>query len=62
LHGRKLLGNDLQRNPVDMPGLRGHPQFRKRLSRSAESRKQNEWKTCGNNRWRCSWAESGVSP
>ena len=40
LHGRKLLGNDLQRNPVDLPGLRGHPQFRKRLSRCAESRKQ----------------------
>ena len=40
LHGRKLLGNDLQRNPVDVPGLRGHPQFRKRLSRCAESRKR----------------------
>jgi hypothetical protein len=29
LHGRKLLGHDLQWHQLDVPGLRSDPQFRK---------------------------------
>jgi len=32
LHGRKFLGDDMQRNSVDVSGLRRHSQFWERLS------------------------------
>ena len=47
LHERKLLGNDLQRNPVDLPGLWGHPQFRKRLMAVGPASRSVEIAACG---------------